>query len=452
MLTQLEFIRRHAPEAYRMAYAMKLMRHPVHIAILVVALAAGARMSRGQDVGLSIPDSETSDPPTQERLQQVEAVAATAGWTSVARPLHAAALKAYGQGRLAAAEAWYHAYEWSALFSEPEDQFIGSWINAMNAAHLNYPGVAGTYNPTTKPIGGNLSPEMQDWVLTNPSFSEEFFSILKPVDDLPKVFGILDGLHRRSPEKFARYPSLALAIAVVYDVPPPPYWPHHQVTEESLSRKLLNPAAPFDYFTREDMEGRSYFNLAQVRAEELKFVIDVAAPIPDLQWAQRSVTFPLDQLEGAYQMIKYRNDRSTNEAKMVWSGAPYTLPAILENGGICIDQAYFASEVGKAHGVPTLMFMGAGQDGRHAWFGFLDSGHKWRLDVGRYAEQRLVTGGVRPADLGDDIGPRAPVPLGEVQGASLVHAVKGARGVCGGFPPVGRCPVRGERRADGCQL
>jgi hypothetical protein len=371
---------------------MKLMRHPVRLALFVVVLAASLRMVRAQDAVLSIPDSETSDPPTRERLQQVESVAATAGWGSVAPVLRAAALKAYGQGRLAAADAWYHAYEWTSLFSEPEDQFVHGWINAMNAAHLNYPAVAGTYSPTTKPIGGNLSADLQDWLLTNPGFSEEFFSTLKAVDDVPKVFAILDGLHRRSPEKFARYSSLALAIAVVYDVPPPPYWPHHQVTEASLSRKLLNPAAPFDYFTRADMEGRSYFNLSQMRAEELKFVIDVAAPVPELQWAQRSVTLPLDQLEGAYQIVKYRDDRATNEAKMVWSGAPYTLEAIFENGGICIDQAYFASEVGKAHGVPTLMFMGAGQDGRHAWFGFLDSSHRWRLDVGRYAEQRLVTG------------------------------------------------------------
>ena len=233
---------------------------------------------------------------------------------------------------------------------------------------------------------------MQDWLLSSPEFSEEFFSILKKVDNVPKVFAILEGLHGADPDKFARYHSLALAISVVYDVPPPPYWPHHQVSDQALKRGLQSPGAIFDYFTREDAQGRTYFNLAQLRAEELKFVVDVAAPVPQLEWSLGAVTLPLDQLEGAYSMVKYREDRSTNESSMSWSGKPYTLQAILEDGGICIDQSYFASEVGKAHGVPTLMFMGAGQDGRHAWFGFLDSGHKWRLDAGRYAEQRLVTG------------------------------------------------------------
>ena len=41
-----------------------------------------------------------------------------------------------------------------------------------------------------------------------------------------------------------------------------------------------------------------------------------------------------------------------------------TLPLILQEGGLCVDQAYFAAMVGKAKGVPTLLFRGAGLDGR----------------------------------------------------------------------------------------
>jgi hypothetical protein len=104
------------------------------------------------------------------------------------------------------------------------------------------------------------------------------------------------------------------------------------------------------------------------------------------------VPYPLDAFENTYSMIKYRTDRSENEAQMTWSGQPYTLPAILKEGGICIDQAYFSTQAGKARGIPTLLFGGSGQDGRHAWFGFLDGEGRWRLDAGRYAEQRFVTG------------------------------------------------------------
>jgi hypothetical protein len=100
----------------------------------------------------------------------------------------------------------------------------------------------------------------------------------------------------------------------------------------------------------------------------------------------------LKALDRAYTMVRYdlgrvqRNDLQWN------SSQPYTLDAILAEGGICADQAYFAAEIGKARGVPTLLFRGQGTDTRHAWFGFLDAKQKWQLDAGRYGEQRFVTG------------------------------------------------------------
>jgi hypothetical protein len=359
---------------------------------LIGLAAAPAGVFAQDDSGFSIPDSEAFNPPTQARLEVLESAAAANGWASVAVPLRTAAVSAYGQDRLVAADAWYHAYQWAALFSQPEDRFRANWLEGMSGAHLNYPAVSGDYHPGNQPIGSYLSPEMQAWVLSNAQFSEEFFSMRNPLDDIPKVFQILEGLHRRDPAKFARYASLALAISVVYDVPPPPYWPHHQVSESSLSRQMPNPAAPFDWFTHEDMTGHTYFRLARLRAEELKFVIDAAAPIPELEWSQGAVAYPLDSFADTYFMVHYRTDRSDAEARMVWSDRPYTLQSILSEGGICVDEAYFASEAGKARGVPTLLFAGAGQDGHHAWFGFLDSTGKWQLDAGRYAEQRLVTG------------------------------------------------------------
>ena len=371
---------------------MSPFRRLAALALFALALGAPARADPEEGQGFFIPDSETGDPPTRARLQAIESAAAETGWLSVALPLRAAAARAYGRGRLIAADAWFHVFLWAAVFSEPEDRFLAGWIDAMRADHLDYAAITSTYTPGKRPIGTNLSPAMQDWVLSNGPFSEEFFSIIKAEDDLPKVFAILEGLHRRDAAKFVRYSSLALAIAVVYDVPPPPWWPHSQVTQEALPRKLPNPAAPFDWFTHEDILGHTYIRLTRLRAEELKFVVDAAAPLPELKWSQEAVPFPLDSFEGAYSMVRYRTDRAATESVMTWSGSPYTLDAILSDGGICIDQAYFASEAGKARGIPTLLFTGAGQDGHHAWFGFLDGVGKWRLDAGRYAEQRLVTG------------------------------------------------------------
>ena len=346
----------------------------------------------GEGPGYSVPDPETRDPPTPARIAEIVRMAGDSGWYSLAPSVRAAAMRAYAQDRFVAADAWYHVYEWLGLFSEPESMFFSNWARAIMAAKLPFPpGVEG-YRPSDLPLGNNLSQEMKVWLLSNEAFSREFFSIITQVDHLPRVFAILDGLRRRGPEKFARYQSLALAIAVVYDVDPPAYWPHFQVSEKALSRKLPNPSLPYEWLIHEEALGRNYHRLTRLRAEELKFVVDTAAPIPELEWSLQNVHYPLDSFEEVYSMVKYRMDRFVNEAQMMWPGQAYTLPAILKEGGICVDQAYFATEAGKARGVPTLLFGGAGQDGHHAWFGYLDAEGRWRLDAGRYAEQRFVTG------------------------------------------------------------
>jgi hypothetical protein len=371
---------------------MSPLRSPIVPALIAAALLGIAAPVQAQDAGFAIPDSESSDPPTAARLQSIEAEAAATGWAAVVAPIRSVAVSAYSHDRFEAADAWYHVYRWAALFAEPEDRFISGWINAIVTNHLNYEGVAGDYHPTDRPIGINMSPGLQAWVLSHDAFSEEFFSNIKAVDHLPNVMAILEGLHRRGDEKFEKYSSLALAIALVYDVKPPPYWPHFQVSQASLPRILVNPAETYERLIREDTMGRTYHRIARLRAEELKFVVDSAAPPSELTWSEANVPYPLDDFEQAYLMIKYRTDRASDYALMTWTGQPYTLQAIKQEGGICVDQAYFATEAGKARGVPTLLFSGAGQDARHAWFGYLDAERRWRLDAGRYAEQRLVTG------------------------------------------------------------
>lgn len=371
---------------------MRPSRRKAAAALLAACLLALPLAALADGDALVIPDTETRDPPSQERLAAISSAAAVSGWDGIVAPLRAAALKAYSQDRFVAAGSWMNAYRWASLFSEPESRFIPMWINAVVTAGANYEGMQNSFTPTQKPIGTNMSPELQAWVFSNDAFSAEFFSNAKGVDYLPKVFSILDELYQRDPAKFEKYSSLALAIAVVYDVVPPPFWPHYQVSAESLPRAFPDPSVTYDRLIREDSAGRTYMRISRLKTDELKFVVDTAAPASELDWSEGSVTFPLDQFAQVYDMVKYRTDRASEESGMVWMGLPYTLQQILAQGGICVDQAYFATEAGKARGVPTLLFTGGGRDGRHAWFGFLDGEHKWELDAGRYAEQRLVTG------------------------------------------------------------
>jgi hypothetical protein len=339
----------------------------------------------------SIPDAETAAMPTPSRLAAVLSAAQRDGWPPQSAALRAAAFRAYERGQPAAAEAWLNVYRWSALLGEPETEFVPRWMAAVQAARVAHANMPARYEPRPRPLAALVSRELQAWLVGNPRLSTEFFTLLAPVDYLPRTLEILNDLHQRDPVRFKTYASLALALAVVYDVPPPPGWPHAQVTAEALPRAWPAPAAAFAWWVRQGEQGRTYHRLTRLGADELKFVVDAAAPLTELEWAQGAASIPLNQLARAYDMIRYRRDRLTGD-RPVWPGGTYQLAEILAAGGICADQAYFAAQVGKARGVPTLLICGAGNDGRHAWFGFLDGNQTWQLDAGRYAEQRFVTG------------------------------------------------------------
>jgi hypothetical protein len=343
----------------------------------------------------AITEAEALQPPTAQRIAALHAAAQREGWAAHAVELRRAALQAYEHDNLTAAEKWLYLYRWAQLFGErARTGFLPRWVEAVNAARVGHANMPASMALDDRPLGEALSPELQAWLLGNAAFTDEFFSVLSPVDFLPAVFRILDELHRLDPAAFKKRPNLALAIAIVYDVAPPPTWPHGQVPVDVLPRRFPAPAEAFAWWSRQEQLGRTYQPLSRLGADELKFVVDVSATFPELEWAQKTANLPLAQLAGAYTMVRYRNDRAAGGVAL-WPGRSYRLPDILAAGGICADQAYFATQVGKARGVPTLLFYGAGNDGRHAWFGFLKSDGKWELDAGRYAEQRFVTGYAR---------------------------------------------------------
>jgi hypothetical protein len=342
----------------------------------------------------AIPEAEALNPPTTQRLTTIHAAAQRDGWAPQSASLRAAAFRAYEREKFPAAEAWLNAYRWSALLGQTEAEFVPRWMQSVQAMQVGHANMARRYETRLRPLAASLTPALQAWLFGNRAFSAEFFSLLSPVDNVPRAFEILDEIYRADPVRFKTYPNLALAIALVYDVPPPPFWPHGQVSASALPRQFPPPVDAFAWWIKQEQRGRTYHKLSRLGADELKFVVDTVVPFAELEWSQGACDLPLGQLPRAYAMVRYRNDRITSNNPS-WSERTYKLPEILAAGGICSDQAFFATQVGKARGVPTLFIYGAGNDGRHAWFGFLDGSQKWQLDAGRYAEQRFVTGFAR---------------------------------------------------------
>lgn len=340
-----------------------------------------------------IPETWLERDPGGREVAAIVQSGTSESWAAVSGSILPQVLAAYVRKpeRAGGLYGWLLAGRWAALMGEREATFIPRWVDAINGNRAGHSNMETVYEPRDRTLGDGLRKEFVSWVLLHRPFLESFFGQLLPCDYVPRVFSILDRLHQADSIAFERYCQLALAIALVYDVPPPPGWPHAQVDQAVLERRLPSPLAAFDFFVKLDRQGQSLHRIASLSAGELKFLVDLAAPFGELAWAQANVHAPVAQLAETYTMVSYRHDRADSGA-FVWREPAYTLPGILMAGGICVDQAYFATQCAKARGVPTMIFRGAGLDGRHAWFGYLDGHRRWQLDVGRPAGQKLVTG------------------------------------------------------------
>jgi tetratricopeptide (TPR) repeat protein len=337
-----------------------------------------------------IPDSELAQAPSAQRVAALQSEAAQLGWAAVAPQLRSAAVRTY-ERQGAQAQAWYYLYRWADLFGQTGSEAVRRWSDAVRLSRVGYGNGFAGIHPTDQPLGDLLPSDLQAYVMGSRDFSDQFFTVLSPLDHPVMVLHTLAVLWRRNPAEFRDYSNLAIAIAVVYDVPPPPVWPHRQVTPQALPRGLIQPAEVFGFFVKSDRAGALLQPLRKLPASELKYVVDTSANLDELFWAQQKFRLPLAALGKVYEAVHYRRDRAAART-MIWPLATYRLPDILQAGGICVDQAYFAAMVGKAKGVPTLIFSGAGLDGNHAWFGFLDGDGHWQLDCARYLYQGYVVG------------------------------------------------------------
>ena len=337
-----------------------------------------------------IPDKELSGSPSSKRVAALQAEAAHAGWPAVAQELHGVALGRY-QKQSPQAQAWYYLFRWAELFGQTEREATARWLEAVQQARADNSNMPRQFEVTERPLADFAPTDLRAYLMGSWDFSNQFFTLLSPLDRTSEVISILGRLWERNPTEFKDHAGLALAIAVVYDVPPPPGWPHGQVNVRALPRRLPAPADVFGFLIKSGRNSALLQPLGKLPASELKFVVDFAAGFDEMAWAQENVQVPLASFGKVYDAVRYRRERIESRT-LVWPKPAYRLPDILRDGGICVDQAYFASMVGKAKGVPTLLFRGAGLDGRHAWFGFLDGDGNWELDCGRYADQKLMTG------------------------------------------------------------
>jgi tetratricopeptide (TPR) repeat protein len=246
-------------------------------------------------------------------------------------------------------------------------------------------------DPSGEPVAARLDPGLLDSWVADPAFSEMVLATVSSDDYLPGVLWNLQEIARAHPEKFKRHAALALAIAVVYDMRPPAFWPHRQVDPALVPVAAVSPSALFAEWVAANESKSLLTDLATLSPGRLKFVIDAPLSASEYTWARKNLRFPRSNFDRAFSAVPYSTARLKAGAYS-WTDPEYTLENILTRGGICVDQAYFAMVAGKARGLPTLFFTGQGSDGGHAWFGYLKAGDRWEMDAGRYENQNYAVG------------------------------------------------------------
>lgn len=247
------------------------------------------------------------------------------------------------------------------------------------------------YTPSNGPVAARATEDFLAGLANDQEFLQEFFRELKPDDFTPVVLTRLEQLRRAHPAAWPAYRSLMLAFALVYDQREPRFWPHHQVPPEAVPRSRQDVAGRFEYFYRANEARKLQYDLRRLSAAEMKFLVDAPVEHSELEWAAQNVRTGADRFGRVLDLVRYDQQRA-DRAIFKWPHGDYRLGKIKMTGGICTDQAYFACLAGKAKGIPTLYFAGQGQDGGHAWFGYLRGDGQWELDAGRFLDQRYTVG------------------------------------------------------------
>jgi hypothetical protein len=307
---------------------------------------------------------DLTKPPT---LQDVEALKAL-GWNAAATQLRDALLQSY-KPTVASDPAyvkWHRIQQWCAFFDE---------------AKIAPEGTA------------DIPSALLNEFMADETLGSMLLDNLKPEDKRPEVLRILAEIRSQQAEGWKTHKALAVAIAVVFDQKMPRGWPHGQVDQKivPLESPETTDAERFAFWLESESTGKLAMDPKRLDVEQLKFVVDTWVSRDELKWAQKNVHAPSSTFGMTFSSIKYDTPRY-DANKFDWQGTSYALADIKKDGGICIDQAYFASTSGKARGIPTLLFTGEGNRGGHAWLGYMKSYDKWDLDAGRYAYDNYATG------------------------------------------------------------
>lgn len=260
---------------------------------------------------------------------------------------------------------------------------------------------------------------MTAWLDEHPDIKEEFYTAIDVEnDDVPQALALFKQLKSEFPEKFESYANLAIATAVTWDQPRDGIvnYTHHATRAKATmpeEKDMVDAIGNFQYFVEAEpfMEGRCQL----VPWEFLTLLVNHRTPIDERQWALTTYSSRRSMFGKCYSDVPYDTDMLNTSSEITrLDGRMYTLPNLLQYGGVCAHQADFASRVGKSIGVPAVSVGGTGRTGGgHAWVMWIElrqltpKGIAFSLEShGRYRGDHYYVGTLRDPQTGVPITDR----------------------------------------------
>lgn len=217
------------------------------------------------------------------------------------------------------------------------------------------------------------------WLLSRPDVIEDFLIAIDPADDVVKAFDVWRSCWEGVPETQTEYANVAIACALVFD--------RKRTIKTTVSgpKPEIDPVERCREFVEAAKKGSLHTQLDEMPIHELVWVVCADVTSDDLAWARKEVRLSQKNMGRAYPMIEYLMSRATDNENPYET---YKLEEIHEVGGVCRDQAHFASNVARAHGVPAFVITGDGDRGAHAWLGYKMGRGEWDNNTGRYRGYR----------------------------------------------------------------
>lgn len=230
----------------------------------------------------------------------------------------------------------------------------------------------------TARITDSYSAGFLNWLFHDVEAMEEFLLTFRREDDGGAVLTFLMSAWSRNEKQYAKYFPLAVACAVVFDRPMG--IPNPIGSKDYEAETTVDPIKRYLWYVEQNEKGRLAAPVHHSSARDLIWAVCAPVTTSEMEWALRKMTLRRKNWGKAYSMVEYLMERAV-EGENPYK--EYSFEEILDEGGICSDQAYFCVNTARAQGIPAMILVGETDLGAHAWAGIKIDDREWTTGVGR---------------------------------------------------------------------